>query len=176
MATVSNSVDIFYGVRVVVSPGLSVALQYRVRQQVTNLGYSIIYSDRMITPQGKVFNVVYGVRATTSKNEAIAYGVRVPIASPVSLGLVYGVRKSVSTSNMVVYNTGVTGLTQVSKSFGINYHTLIKTSGGTGGAFSTAFSNAYDSGVGTVKPEISKVIVVPTEVAPVPPQIITTSF
>src|SRR5690348_13488548 len=119
MATVSNSVDIFYGVRKTISPGLSVALQYRVRQQVTNLGYSIIYSDRMITPQGKVFNIVYGVRSIVSKNEAIAYGVRVPVASPPSFSLVYGVRKSVSTSDMVVYNTGVTGLTQVSKSFGI---------------------------------------------------------
>ena len=176
MPTVSTSVDIFYGVRKTISPGNSFSIQYSVRKQVVNLGYSLVYSVRMITPQGKVFSIKYDARAVVSKLDSVVYGVRVPISSNKTFGLVYNVRKQVSTSDMLIYNTGVTGLTQVSKSLGVIYHTLIKTSGGTGGAFSTAFSNAYDSGVGTVKPEISKVIVVPTEVAPVPPQIVTTSF
>ena len=87
----------------------------------------------------------------------------------------YGVRLFVSNSVAVFYNTGVIGTTQVSKSLDVFYHTLVKTSGGTGGSFSTAFSNAYDSGVGTIKPSVGPVIVVPTEIAPVPPQVVTTT-
>lgn len=176
MATVSTSVDIFYGVRKTISPGNSLAIQYRVRQSVTNFGYSLVYSVRMITPQGKALSLVYGVRQIVSKNNAIFYGVRVPVASPTSLNLVYRVRKAVSTGESLVFNTAVTGKTTVSKALSIIFHTLIKTSGGTGGAFSTAFSNAYDSGVGTIKPPVDMVIVIPIEVASIPPQIVTTSF
>lgn len=168
--------SIQYGVRVVISPANSFSIQYAVRQSVVNLGYSIVYSVRMITPQDKVFTVLYGVRQTLSKNEPIAYGVRVPVAVPTTFTLMHGVRKLASYSPVIVYNTTVTGKTTVSQSVVIFYHTLIKTSGGVGGAFSTAFSNAYDSGVGTVKPSVDLVIAIPAAVDPVPPQVVTTSF
>lgn len=176
MATVSTSYDIFYGVRKTVSPGVSVALQWGVRQQVIKSGNTLIYAVRMITTQGKVVSLVYGVRQVVSKNEIITYGIRVPIASSLSFSLIYGVRKAVSTGDSLVFNVGVVGKTQVSKALQIIFHTLIKTSGGTGGAFSTAFSNAYDSGVGTVKPPVDLIITIPIEVASLPPQIVTTSF
>jgi len=173
---VSTSYDIFYGVRKTISPGNSFSIQYAIRNPVTNFGYSVIYSVRMLTPQGKVFNLLYSIRSTTSNSSSVAYGVRVSVASPTTLGLLYRVKKLVSYAPVVVYNTAVTGKTSVSKAVDIFFHTLIKTSGGTGGAYSTAFSNAYDSGVGTVKPPVDKVILTLLEPDPVPPQIVTTSF
>lgn len=173
---VSTSVDVLYGVRVVISPGRSTALQYAVRKQVVTSGCSLLYAVRMVILQGKTVVIVYNVRKIIPKSSVISYGVRVPIASNKTFGLVYNVRKSVSNSSSIVYNTGVTGNTRVSKSVGIFFHTLIKTQGGTGGSFSTAFSNAYDSGVGVIKPTVDLVIATPTEVDPVPPQIVTASF
>lgn len=163
MSVVSTSVDLSYGVRSLVSPGKSYAIQYNVRKLVSNSSYSLVYSVRMIMPQGKVLNLKYGARQIVSKSTVVVYNVMVVLSIPKTIGLIYSVRMTVSYNPSVLYDTSIVGTTTVSKTLGIVYHTLIKPSGIRGGAFSSAFSSAYDSGVGTTKPSVDLVIAIPSQ-------------
>ena len=145
---VSTSVVIRYDVDIPVSKPFVLEFDARVRVSTST---SLIHDVRMGLQQGKVFSLLYDVRQLVNRLYDIRYGVVVPISSPKSVDLAFGVRASVSDSVVVQYDTTVIGITTISKSLSIVYHTL-------------------------VTPTVDEVLIEPFYQDPVPPAIVTTSF